>query len=55
VKRVSRALKARARWVGWLEDLTYYLIQNFENLKELLKDYFKRYLMKKVPDWLSIN
>jgi hypothetical protein len=50
VKRIGRALKARARWVGWLEDLTYYPIRNFKNSKELLKDYFERHSMKEVPD-----
>jgi hypothetical protein len=55
VKRIGRALKARTRWVGWPEDLTYYPIRNFENSKELLKDYFERHLKKEVPDWLSID
>jgi hypothetical protein len=55
VKRIGRALKARARWVGWPEDLTYYPIRNFENSKELLKDYFERHPKKEVPNWLSID
>jgi hypothetical protein len=50
VKCIGRALKAHVRWVGWLEDLTYYPIRNFENSKELLKNYFERHLKKEVPN-----
>ena len=55
VKHVGRALKARVKWVGWPEDLTYYPIRNFENLRELLRDYFERHPTKEAPEWLFIN
>ena len=55
VRRVDKALKARAKWVGWPEDLTYYPIRIFENSKELLKDYFEHHPMKEAPDWLFID